>query len=396
MPLNLKVSLLDISAIAEKHGLKILGINSYKQTEEVLKINSSKLKAWQDSGYSAEMTFMQRDPEIYASLSSIVENYRSVISFIVPYFQGIPSEFSEEFRFALKNNITPIGYGRIARYAWGRDYHKVIRKKLKSIVSELMVKYNNQNLIAKEFSDSVPILERALAQSAKLGFIGKNTLMITPRVGSFNFIGEIILNAEILDIKDRGVYELNKPGVPCKACTNCLSKCPTDAFPEPGVLNANRCIAYLTIEKRTSFTDEETTFLGDWLFGCDVCQDVCPFNHKSIPITTIKEFLPPNGIGPFVKLSDILNIHTHEDYIKIFAGTPLVRTKRAGLIRNAIAVLSNQKNLENTDKILELAVADEASMVRDEAVKYLRKNLTLLTAHQASLAKKIVRMGFLN
>jgi epoxyqueuosine reductase len=332
---------------------------------------------------------MQRPPELFSSLSNILENYTSIISFIVPYFQSIPNDLPEEFVFALKNNTTLQGYGRIGRYAWGKDYHKIIRRRLKTILSELTTTY--PNLIGRAFTDSVPILERALAQSAKLGFIGKNTLVITPRIGSFNFIGEIIWNANIkLDSPSLTIIDQNnteKPGTQCKACQNCLSKCPTNALPTPGVLDAKRCIAYLTIEKRTSFTEEETSFLGNWVFGCDVCQDVCPFNHKNIPTTTIEEFLPNQGVGPFLKLRDILELNNHDEFIKYFAGTPLVRAKRAGLVRNSIAVLSNQKDLSCLKKVAELSKCDEAEIVRDEAKSFIRRNFHLLDGEDLRIAK---------
>jgi epoxyqueuosine reductase len=212
------------------------------------------------------------------------------------------------------------------------------------------------------FSDAVPLLERALARSAGMGFIGKNTMLIVPRAGSFLFLGEVLWDLEVVDLP--GV-ELRVKSGDCKSCSRCIDLCPTAALVEERVLDASRCISYLTIEKRGVLTERERRWLGEWVFGCDICQEVCPFNVISIKRQSgpdLPEFSASAGSGGVVNLKDILSIRGDDAFLKRFAGTPIMRTKREGLLRNASVVAANTKCVELLD-ILEVVIKGDASPI---------------------------------
>jgi epoxyqueuosine reductase len=223
------------------------------------------------------------------------------------------------------------------------------------------------------FSDSVPLLERALARSSGLGFVGKNTMVITPRLGSFMFLGEVLWSLEVSNIPN--VVAPPPPNIEasaphhgkshCGACSRCLTECPTGAFVSEYVLDARKCISYLTIEKRGVLTPQERSWLGEWLFGCDVCQEVCPFN--SVPIKTrrrsdLPELDQSAGVGQSLSLSEVLGLRDDAAFTKKFAGTALMRAKREGLLRNAAVVAGNTR-AQSVLEDLEIAVCEDPSPI---------------------------------
>ena len=217
---------------------------------------------------------------------------------------------------------------RIARYAWGKDYHKVLGKRLVALVR--YVEGLAPEVRCKAFVDTGPLLERALAQKAGLGFVGKNTMLITRGLGSWVFLAHVVTTLELpSDVPDRRT---------CGSCTLCIDACPTQALTEPYRLDARRCISYLTIESQSEIPQELRSHVGDWLFGCDVCQDVCPHNTR-VPPTPIAEF---QAEPPDMKAEDILSIQNDAEFDRRFAGSPLKRAKRQGLQRNARAVKESQ------------------------------------------------------
>ena len=222
--------------------------------------------------------------------------------------------------------------GPIARYARGDDYHEIMLERLQQlhrwIEDEL-----GRTVSGKAYVDTGPILERDLARRAGLGWIGKNTMLINPKRGSFFFLGALLLD---LDLDPDQPFETDR----CGTCTRCLDACPTQAFVEPRVLDATRCISYLTIEHRSEIAEDLQPLMGGLLYGCDVCQDVCPWNQKFATETGDPALSPrPENVAPdpaeFVGLSD-------DEFRSRFKGSPIKRAKRSGLARNAAIVIKNR------------------------------------------------------
>jgi epoxyqueuosine reductase len=213
----------------------------------------------------------------------------------------------------------------------------------------------------------VPLLERAVAHKAGVGFIGKNTMLIVPRAGSFMFLGEILWDLEVRDLDPLPLAgDAN-----CGTCSRCLVKCPSQAFVSERVLDARRCISYLTIEKRDALSWQERAWLGEWLFGCDVCQEVCPFNSRSLRLQSgadVAEFSPEHGAGQALSLRDVLTIRDDASFVARFGGSPIMRTKRTGLLRNAAVVAANTEAVELVGTLMEVALRDPAPLVRQHAV----------------------------
>ncbi len=226
--------------------------------------------------------------------------------------------------------------GNIARYARGRDYHKVLRKKLIQLSNWLKIQDDSaENYVSV---DSGPTVDRVLAEASGLGFFGKNANLIDPSNGSYFFIA-VLMTSLVLKSK-------KKPSMPsCGTCQRCMKICPTKAIVKPGVIDARRCISYLTIENKKGIPLEFRSMIGDRLFGCDLCQEVCPFNQRSCSFSVkIDSFKPSSGVGDDLNIIDVLSIKNDEDFLKKFAGTPIMRAKRFGLIRNACIVAGNSGN----------------------------------------------------
>lgn len=351
---------------AKKFDLENFAVFAFEESNNRLREASLHLANWQESGFAGEMKYMLRDSQLFSDLQNLLPSVRSVISFVVPY-RNVEKE----------NNFSdaPLGYGKVARYAWGRDYHKVLKKRVSNFIEEIEKQLPPEFALEyRVFTDAVPLLERALAASNSLGFIGKNSLLITPGLGSFNFLVEIIWNLEIKystkkRVKPKIIVE--QAGNGCKTCIRCIESCPTSAIVSPGVLDARECISYLTIEKKTEFSESEMEKIGCWIFGCDICQEVCPFNQQIKKFTEINEFKPESGSGEYLKLEDILNINDKEKFLKQFAGTAIMRAGRDNLLRNAISIVVNTKYKPLINKLEQLAINDVSSLVRNQAIKGL-------------------------
>lgn len=323
-----------------------------------------RLTSWQEAGYAGEMEYMRRSPELLTSPKKLFETLRSIVVVGAYYDRG-------------PRGVLQPGYGRVARYAWGRDYHKVLRAKLRQLVAGVQ-KEIGRDISHRIFSDSVPLLERALASQAGLGFVGKNTMVILPGAGSFMFLGEVLWELDVTGLPDRveRVHRSLEPSLQhgksrCGECNQCLGSCPTGAFVSEYVLDARRCISYLTIEKRGTLSLQERSWIGEWIFGCDVCQEVCPFNlvplkRKSPP--DLPEFAALAGGGGLVALEDILRIRTDEAFVRRFAGTPLMRAKREGLVRNAAVVAANTKASGLLPALREVVLEDSSPVARRHAL----------------------------
>ncbi|KAA1258904.1 Epoxyqueuosine reductase [Rubripirellula obstinata] len=294
------------------------------------------LVQWIDAGYAAGMNYFAERRDAYQHPSGVLAGAKSIVVMSFPY----PSE---------SENSVSAGHGKIARYAWpGDDYHDVIHPKLKRICRLIKSSFPESN--CRGVVDTAPIMEREIAELAGLGWRGKNTLLLNKKRGSYFLLACVLVDIEL-------PADQPHPSDHCGTCTACLDACPTDAFPKPGVLDASRCISYLTIEHRDSIDVELRPKMADWFFGCDVCQEVCPWNRKP-------------SRSPMVKANELATIDLHElfqlddeQFRERFRKTPLWRTRRRGVLRNAAIVLGNQGSSESLSH-LKIGLADEDPLVR--------------------------------
>jgi len=298
----------------------------------------NRLHDWLAAGFAGEMSYLADRAAAYADPRQVLEGARSIVLLGLDYRTAAPKPVA-------------LGQGKVSRYAWGDDYHDLIRTRLHTLADFLRTAAPGCH--ARGVVDTAPLLEREFAQLAGLGWIGKNTLLINKRRGSWFFLAALLTD---LDLEYDAPHEADHCGV----CTACLDACPTQAFPAPGVLDARRCISYLTIELRSPIPVELRTGMGDWLFGCDVCQDVCPWNRHS-PEASEPAFLPRAGQDP-LELAELFALD-EAAFRRRFRGSPLWRPKRRGLLRNAAIVLGNQRATAALPALL-LGLADEEPLVR--------------------------------
>ncbi|MFC2087670.1 tRNA epoxyqueuosine(34) reductase QueG [Bacteroidota bacterium] len=265
------------------------------------------LHSWLNLNYHGSMKYMENHFNERTNPSLLLEGTQSVIIALKNYY---PAE--------KQSHILP----KIAKYAYGKDYHIIIKNQLKSLLD--FIKEHHEGAEGRVFTDSAPLLERSLAQRAGLGWIGKNTMLINKQIGSFVFIGEIILNTEL-------VYDETEIKDYCANCTKCIEACPTNAILEPHLLDARKCISYYTIENQGEIPGEFKGKFDNWIFGCDICQDVCPWNQKSIH-NKEPAFKPILEIMKYSK-NDWLNLDK-SDFDKRFRNSPLKRSKYEGIRRN--------------------------------------------------------------
>jgi epoxyqueuosine reductase len=244
--------------------------------------------------------------------------------------------------------------GKVARYARGEDYHDVLRGRLNRLLAWLQAEV--PGYVGRGVVDTAPLLERDFARRAGLGWFGKNTMLLNRRVGSYLLLGALLVD---LVLRADPPHATNH----CGTCTACLDACPTDAFAGPGLLDARRCISYLTIELKGPIPEELRRDMGDWVFGCDVCQEVCPWNRKA-PLGVEPAFRPRPGFEA-LDLIELLGL-SESAFRQRFRGTALTRPKRRGLLRNAAIVLGNQGS-PSALPALERALADPEPLVREAA-----------------------------
>ncbi len=331
---------------AATFGFEVVGVTSSAPLDEAL----VKLESWAAAGHGADLHYMTRDPPQRADARTLLKTVRSVVTVAVNHWVNAPA-FESEGR-----------YGRVARYAWGRDYHDIVIPRLHELGSALTEALGGGK--SKIACDHSPFLERAAAVRAGLGFFGKNTCLLLPRKGSWYFLGEVLLDIELPNTESGNTDH-------CGTCTDCLSACPTDAFPEPYVLDARRCISYLTIEHDGPIPMELRSKMGAWIFGCDVCQDVCPFNRFATPAPW-PELRPEAGAGTRLDLADTLSIPDDATFTARFEGTPLLRPGRKGVLRNA-AIAARNVGATAAVPMLERLVRDDAEpVIRSHALWALR------------------------
>jgi len=319
----------------------------------------SRYSEWIERGYAGEMNYL-KDPRRLDPRSPMPE-LRSIIVCALNYNSGRP--YSTEANSDPQDAHMPRGW--ISRYAWGDDYHEILWEKLNEL-SAAMHGHFAETFELRAYADTGPIHERAAAKYAGLGWLGKNTLLINQSLGSWLFLGVMLTSLPLPPTL--GPFDAPPPDR-CGTCRRCLEACPTQAIVEPYVLDASRCIAYLTIELRGSIPEPFRDAMGRHVFGCDICQDVCPWNRKS-PRTQLVEFQPRKFAAgesesepDSLYLPDLLKIAnlSREKFQETFRGSPVKRTKWQGLVRNACIALGNtpitpgtafHREVENTLKQL--------------------------------------------
>ena len=284
---------------------------------EILLDEGGRLKDWLARGFHGKMAWLDREPEKRSDPRLLFPEAKSVIVVALNYYTKHEHE---------KN----VGKGKISRYAWGDDYHDVVREKLTELLD--WIKYENSAADGKICVDTAPMMDKAWAVRAGLGWLGKHTNLINTDIGSWVFIGEILLNLEL-------EYDTKIVEDHCGTCTACLDACPTSAIVEPYVVDSRKCISYATIELRDETLPADVAAnMEGWLYGCDICQDVCPWNRFETP-TDESRFEPRDGETSF-DLDEVLSL-TPESYAGRFRRTAIKRAKLSGLKRNAATLKSS-------------------------------------------------------
>jgi epoxyqueuosine reductase len=280
---------------------------------ELLEVETEKLNEWLKNGYQAGMEYMERNFEKRKDVKNILSGAKSVISLGLNY--NTEEKYSDDE--ITKSNQT----GKVSRYAWGKDYHLVIWKMLNELESSL--KEIDPEFESLSYVDTGPVMDKAWAVRAGIGWLGKHTNVINRELGSWIFLANIICNYE---------FKYSSP-IPdyCGSCTACLEACPTGAIVQEYVVDSNKCISYLTIENKNEIPEEFKGKFDNWLFGCDICQDVCPWNLKFPELTHVKDFYPQQKE---IQLNEILEMNEAE-FKEKFQNSPVKRAKLNGLKRNA-------------------------------------------------------------
>jgi epoxyqueuosine reductase len=333
-------------------GFDLAGVGAVDSLDEL-----ARLPDWLESGYAGEMDYL-RDPR-RADPRLVLEGTRSLIVVALNYNTAQP--YSTELPHPGDSEL-PRGW--ISRYAWGDDYHEVLGEKLDTLLAAMRAQFT-EPFEARAYVDTGPIVERVAAKHAGLGWLAKNTCLINEQLGSWLFLGVIVTTLELAPTL--------APGEPpaadlCGNCRLCLDACPTQAFPEPYVLDARRCISYLTIELREAIPEDLRPAMGRAVFGCDICQDVCPWNRKA-PVTRLAGFQPreitarengkgkiENGAGHSPAINSLVSPElewlaglTQKQFSETFRGSAIKRTKWRGLVRNACVALGNSKLARNSE-----------------------------------------------
>ncbi len=358
----------------------------------------SRLTEWLGRGYAGEMKYLhdarRGDPRL------VMEGARSLIVVALNYNAPQPLSTARSSRVPgeeRQSTADESPRGWISRYAWGDDYHEVIQEKLKGLIAEMRALFS-ESFEARAYVDTGPIVERVAAKYAGLGWLAKNTCLINSRLGSWLFLGVIVTTMEFEASLAAGQAP---PADLCGSCTRCLDACPTQAFPEPYVLDARRCISYLTIELRSAIPEEFRSHMGENVIGCDICQDVCPWNRKA-PVTTLPAFQPREFSsietltrGPDEVLSsnpeagnsllspelEWLAELSQQEFSAVFRRSAVKRTKWRGLVRNACVALGNSGVDKNTAeyprviRVLDRLASSDDSLIAEHA-KWARARLS--------------------
>ena len=329
-----------IQARASELGFELVGITPAAHSETI-----ARYRQWVENGYAGKMHYLERHLPLKADVRQLLTEAKSVISLAMNYYTLDPPK-------ALAQDPAR---GQVSRYAWGDDYHEVIRERLLELV-EFIKHTAEKELKTRVCVDTAPVIEREYAQKAGIGWIGKNTNLIHWRSGSWYFLSEILVSIAL---------ESETPTLrgSCGTCTRCIEECPTDAIIEPNLLDSRLCISYLTIELKESIPKQLRPKMGNLIFGCDICQEVCPWNSKAVP-TTEPAFHPRDG-NLVPKLLSLVGM-TQQEFSRRFKGSPIKRAKRRGFLRNVLVAIGNWGN-SRAVPALKGALVDEEPLIRSHA-----------------------------
>lgn len=346
-----------IQARANQLGFELVGITPATQSETI-----ARYRQWIESGYAGKMRYLEKHLSLKTDVRQLLAEAKSVISLAMNYYTLDPPA-------ALAQDP---GRGQISRYAWGDDYHELIRERLLELVTFIKQTAESE-LQTRVCVDTAPLIEREYAQRAGIGWIGKNTNLIhfNPPLdsdtrqqstsgglssGSWYFLAEVLVSVAL---------EADTPDLrgSCGTCTRCIEACPTDAIVEPNLLDSRLCISYLTIELKESIPKALRPEIGNLIFGCDICQEVCPWNSKAVP-TVEPAFQPRDGnLAP--ELLSLVGM-TQQEFSRRFKGSPIKRAKRRGFLRNVLVAIGNWR-AQRAVPALEGALADHEPLVRGHA-----------------------------
>ena len=350
-----------IQRAAGEHGFEHVGVSPafHPDMQEL-----EKFAPWVDSGYAGEMEYLKRRNEAgeykRSSLERALPWAKSVIVAAMNYNTAAPKSIER----------AETGKGWISRYALSpRDYHDTVARSLKAVEASLLekVRVAGLQITTRSYVDTGPVLERVYAKYAGIGWVGKNTCLINQELGSWIFLGVIVTSLDFSAFVADETIEVAPDR--CGSCRRCIDACPTEAIVAPHQLDASRCIAYFTIEKRGTITESVREKIGRHVFGCDICQDVCPWNRKA-PVTANPDLQPDESlINP--DLGELAKISPQE-FRERFRGSPISRTKHSGLLRNVAIAMGNSGKREYIPDLEELAcsadesVADHARWAADK------------------------------
>jgi epoxyqueuosine reductase len=341
----------ELKTLAKQLGFAAAGV-----TPAIAAPGTPRLHEWLARGYAGEMDYFAQRLAAYSDLNLVLEGARSLLVLAMPYRTEEPAE------------VLPLGSGRVSRYAWGDDYHRTLWDRMEPLCE--LIRALVPGAKARGVTDSAPLMEREFAQLAGLGWIGKNTLLLNRELGSWFFLAVVVTDVELTP--DEPYAEEY-----CGTCRACLEACPTNAFVQPYLLDATKCLSYLTIEVRGEIPAEQRSVFTDWLWGCDICQEVCPWNNKA-PTSDDPAWQPTAGRT----LPDLIELFSWDEqrFRTEFRQTPLWRAKRRGLLRNAALLLGNQAGRmsdatqkQTAVRVLQQALSDQEEIIRSAAAWALEK-----------------------
>jgi epoxyqueuosine reductase len=325
---------------------------------------AARLDEWLAAGYAGQMHYLADRREACGDPNRVLDGAQSIIMLAMNYRTATPT-------------APDTWQGRVSRYAWGEaDYHDLIRQRLNQLAESLRDRAPRARV--RGVVDTAPLLEREFAQLAGLGWIGKNTLLLNRDEGSWFFLAALLADIEL-------IYDAPHETDHCGTCTACLDACPTSAFPQPYVLDASRCISYLTIELRDAVPAELRPAMGEWVFGCDVCQDICPWNSRA-PLSRQAEFTPRADSNP-LDLTALFDLD-EAAFRERFRRTPLWRPRRRGLLRNAAIVLGNRPTPSAIPALIR-GLNDEESLVRGACAWALGRHHEIVAAAALRIRQSI-------
>ena len=360
---------------AREIGFDVIGITNAEPFDET----GARLQEHIAAGYIAGLAwFTPERAAVSSDARNLMPNARSIISLGVSYLSFGATEMTRPGE----------PHGRVARYAWGRDYHLTLKDMMAELVGWIGQEIGVENPDARLLTDTARIVDRAVAQRAGIGFFGKNANIINPDYGSWLLLAEILTDLDLVP---------DAPGVgTCGTCTRCIDACPTDAIRAPGVVHNDRCISYLTIELKGAMPRELREGVGNWVFGCDICQEVCPYNHKPVVVNRPPDHASfrardvPHGsdIPPSPTSSPNLFawLRLTEDDVTFraaFKDSPISRPKRAGLRRNMAVALGNTGDSDAIDPLSRLLLGDDTQTSPMRGMRLARDPDPVVRGHAA-------------